>query len=126
MRRLLLIIGLMLCASSARAQTVACIGMTQPLFPMAFEQITVSNTAVGFTAATIGTSSSFNQAIVAVITVETNAIRFRDDGPDPTSTVGMPAGVLSQTIICGRQALLNAKFIRATADALISVSYYRR
>jgi hypothetical protein len=100
--------------------------MTQPVFPMAFEQITVSNTSVGFTAATIGTSSAFNQAIVAVVTVETNAIRFRDDGVDPTAAVGMPAGVLSQTIICGRQAVLQARFIRATADALISVAYYRR
>ena len=59
-----------------------------------------------------------------VISVETNAIRWRDDGTTPTASVGMPlatgaapyayAGVLSAL-----------QFIPQTGSAVIDVSFYR-
>ena len=48
----------------------------------AFEALTVSNSSVGFTTATVGVNDH------AFLTVEDAAVRFRLDGSAPTATVG--------------------------------------
>lgn len=56
----------------------------------------------------------------ALVTVETNDVRFTEDGSSPSATNGLylPAGFL------GELALPAAlKFIRVSADAKINVSY---
>ena len=85
---------------------------------VAFETITVSTTAIGFTSATFG------NADVAEVTLDGADIRFRLDGTAPTASVGhllRDGDVLTirnQTDIANFSAIRNAG-----ANATISVSY---
>lgn len=51
--------------------------------PIAYQQITVTNTAIGISAPTK------TGANAAMLQVEAAQIRWRDDGTDPTASVGM-------------------------------------
>ena len=88
-----------------------------------YQQMTVSTTAVALT-------SIPSQAYAAVIIVESNSIRARDDGTNPTASVGMPYGVSSLPqvfTICGRASLDKTRLIRAGgSDAAVNVSYYQK
>jgi glucose uptake protein GlcU len=55
---------------------------------LAFEQITVANTAIGFTASKI-TGAAFGQATIAICTLRTAEISYTFDGTTPTTTIGM-------------------------------------
>lgn len=55
---------------------------------VAFEQITVATTAIGFTAATIQAGNGHPQVTLASCRLETAQVRFTVDGTTPTSTVG--------------------------------------
>lgn len=93
-----------------------------------FEQLTVSNTAVGLTATKFAPNGlqDLNLATYAVADVETNNIRYRDDGAAPTSTVGQPALAGAQIQLVGAQALRDFQAIRSGAvDATLEISYYR-
>jgi hypothetical protein len=59
---------------------------------------------------------------IALITPETNGVRWRDDGVAPTASVGMPlaAGVSLQY----DGDLKKIQFIEQTASAKINISYY--
>src|SRR6266852_2716499 len=73
-----------------------------------FQTITVSSTAIGLTVP--------RGALFAVAVVETASIRYRDDGTDPTSTVGMLVSPSVVPItICNPTA--NFKMIRTAGDA---------
>lgn len=91
----------------------------------AFETITVSTVSIGFTAATYAPSGQ-DQASAALISLETNPIRFRSDGTDPTAAVGHPA-VAGQTIeVCGAPNVRKFRMIRSgAADGSATVSYFR-
>jgi hypothetical protein len=95
------------------------------LFPFAFETITVSTTALGFTAATLEPAGA-RPADLAVVTVESNAVRYRADGLNPTATVGHVAAADASLSVCGTHAIRRIRFIRKdAADSTLSVSYYR-
>lgn len=95
------------------------ISATPPqLTPLGYQQLTVSNTAVGLTVP-VG-------AEVALIQNETNGtnkVRWRDDGVAPTSAIGME-------LVPGVQFEYNGdldaiKFIKQTGvDAKLNISYY--
>ena len=59
---------------------------------------------------------------IALITPETQGVRWRDDGVAPTASVGMPiaAGVSLQY----DGDLKKIKFIEQTASSKINISYY--
>ena len=61
-------------------------------------------------------------ATLALIVPETQAIRWRDDGTDPTASVGMPVAAGSYLSYDGD--LNRIKFIQQSASAKINVSYY--
>ena len=61
-------------------------------------------------------------ATYAVLSVEGNAIRWRDDGTDPTATVGMPVAV-GQTVNYDG-SLSKLRMIAQTGTATVNVSYY--
>lgn len=61
-------------------------------------------------------------AIMAIITCETQAVRWRDDGTNPTATVGMPLAAGGYFIYNG--ALSAIKFIEQTTSAKLNISYY--
>ena len=95
------------------------------LNPMGFEQITVSTVSIGFTA-TLAYPTGGIQADMAQITLATNAATYRDDGIDPTATVGFPIAVGNQYMVCGLTAIKQARFIRVSADGTLNVLYYRQ
>jgi hypothetical protein len=61
-------------------------------------------------------------ATLALIVPETQGVRWRDDGTDPTASVGMPVAAGSYLSYDGD--LNRIKFIEQTASAKINVSYY--
>ncbi len=82
--------------------------------PLGYEQITGLSAAKGLTVPAAAT--------VCKIVALTQAVRWRDDGTDPTATVGMPLAVDTELQYGGDLSAI--KFIEQTASAEINVSYY--
>lgn len=61
-------------------------------------------------------------AQAAIIQVNTQNVRWRDDGTNPTSTVGMRLRSGSEFLYTGE--LSKIKFIREASGAILNVSYY--
>lgn len=123
---LLLALSLALVAQPAAPQAQgACIGFSEQVLPFGFESITVSTTAVGFTTATIAPAGA-GRASVAVVTTESNPLRWRADGTNPSSTVGHVAVADTTITICGITAVANFKMIRSGAsDATVRATFFR-
>jgi hypothetical protein len=90
--------------------------MTYPinLRPLGYQQITDVSAAIGLTAPA-GTA-------FAMITAGTSAVRWRDDGTDPTAGVGYPLPVNSELTYAGSFSAL--KFIQQAAGAVLDIVYY--
>lgn len=92
--------------------------------PYAFETITVSTAAIGFTTATMQAGDL--SPGLAVVTVESNPIRFRVDGTVPTSTVGHLSVAGDVLTVCGGSSVGRFSAIRQGAsNATLTVTYYR-
>jgi hypothetical protein len=98
---------------------------TELRVPVGHESITVSSTALGFTLAT-AFPDGLPGADMAVVTVETDAIRHWSDGTAPTATVGHKQAADSSYVVYGQACLRQHLMIRVTNDATVRVSYYRR
>jgi hypothetical protein len=61
-------------------------------------------------------------ATYAIIVPETQAVRFRDDGTDPTATIGFPVAIGQVLELVG--LLGPYRFIAQTAGAFVNISYY--
>lgn len=119
--------GLVISALAATPGKTAPGGCTNApsLNPFAFEQVTVSTASIGFTAATFAPSGQ-TPADFAVVSVESQAIRYRDDGVAPSTTVGHVVAAASSFTVCGLNSIRIVRFIRDDAsDATLDVSYYR-
>ncbi len=81
-----------------------------------YESITVGTSAVGIANAT---REGRNRAL---ITVETDQIRFRTDGPAPTASEGHLVDAGASIILESAPELVNFKAIRVTADATLKVT----
>ncbi len=79
-----------------------------------YQQITSLSAAVALTVP--------DGATMAVIVPEAQAIRWRDDGTNPTASVGMPVAVGVQFVYSG--ALSALKLIEQTASAKANITYY--
>ena len=87
-----------------------------------FESITVANTAIGFTAAIIGSTTDIVTEVDC--TLETAQIRFRVDGTDPTSTEGHILNVGSSIKLTNRAEIAKFKAIRTgAASGALKCSY---
>ena len=84
------------------------------LRPLGYQQITSLGSAVGLTVP--------SGATVALIEPETQSVRWRDDGTNPTASVGMMLAADDYIFYTGY--LENIKFIQVTASAKLNVSYY--
>jgi hypothetical protein len=84
--------------------------------PAGYQQLTSLATA---TALTVPAGAD-----VAIIQAEAQAVRWRDDGTDPTSSVGMRLAAGSDFLYTGRLSAL--RFIQddAVPPAILNVSYY--
>lgn len=87
-----------------------------------YQQITSLSASSALTVPTMDKNGSKQQPTIAIIIPETQAVRWRDDGTDPTSTVGMPlaAGVALQY----DGDLSKIRFIESVAGAKLNISYY--
>jgi len=82
--------------------------------PLGYQQITSLGSS---TALTVPAKSRR-----AIITAETQAVRWRDDGTAPTATVGMPVAVLTPFEYLGDLAAI--RFIEQVAGGKLNIAYY--
>ena len=89
----------------------------RPERPLGYQQITSLSTAQALTVPA-GT-------ILILVTCETQAVRWRDDGTNPTATVGYPLATNAELQYTGTPAALAAlRFIEQAASAKLNVCYY--
>ena len=89
---------------------------------LGYQQITSLGSAANLTVPARDKMGNKQQATIALITPEAQAVRWRDDGVAPTSTVGMPLAVGVTLQYDGD--LTNIKFIEQASGAKINISYY--
>lgn len=90
--------------------------------PLGYCQFTVSNTAVALSANCTVPAAARQFYAVA----ETAAVRWRDDGSAPTSTVGMPLPTGTQLTYTGLTSAIAAwEVIAQSGTATIDVSFYQ-
>ncbi len=89
-------------------------GLKSTTVCLGYQQISDLSASVGLTVPT--------GATMALITPETQGVRWRDDGPAPTGSVGMPVAAGAYLSYDGD--LRNIRFIQQTASAKLNVSYY--
>lgn len=82
-----------------------------------YEKITVTtNPAVGLT-------NIPDRCTEVLIIVETNDIRYRTDGTDPTSTTGMPMSAEQNIVFTKWQDITRFKAIAVSATAYLNIEY---
>jgi len=89
---------------------------------LGYQQITTLSAAVGLTVPDKDLNGLSCRPTMALITPETQGVRWRDDNVSPTSTVGMPlaAGVTLQY----DGDLTKIQFIEQVAGAKLNITYY--
>lgn len=90
--------------------------------PVGYRQVSVSTVAVGL--GTIPTGANR-----ALITVETDNIRWRDDSTPPTATVGMFVQQTQAFELSGPASISQFKAIRdtnATSDVILNINFYKQ
>ncbi len=89
-------------------------GLKSTTVCLGYQQITSLSSATGLTPP--------QGATLALIVPETQNVRWRDDGTNPTASVGMPIFVGASLSYDGD--FNKIKFIEETASAKLNVSYY--
>jgi hypothetical protein len=110
-----------------------------PLPAVDYESITVSTVSIGCTASkllvqTVLSGTSEGRAYIdnkrvdeALFTVETNPVRFRLDGTDPTAAEGHLLQAGDSIVVTGYSNLSKLRFIRqGAADGTVKATYYRK
>lgn len=87
-----------------------------------YQQITDLSSAVGLTVPVLDKNGLNQKPTFALIVAETEAVRWRDDGVNPTTTVGMPLAVGVPLQYDGD--LSRIKFIEQTSGGVLNISYY--
>jgi hypothetical protein len=98
------------------------IGLKAITTRLGYQQITTLSSAQSLTVPARDVNGLSVKPSIALITPETQAVRWRDDGTAPTASVGMPlaAGVTLQY----DGDLTKIQFIEQTASAKLNISYY--
>lgn len=86
--------------------------------PCGYQQITALSSAAGLTIPTTAQQRPTN----CIITAQTQAVRWRDDGVAPTATVGYPLAAGTELRYNGD--LNKIQFIEQAASAAINICYY--
>lgn len=89
--------------------------------PCGYQQIATLSSATALTIPT--TLCAANTVTFAVIVAEAQAVRYRDDGTDPSATVGQPMAVGVVLEYAG--SLSKIKFFEQTSGAKLNISYYK-
>ncbi len=101
----------------AAACLLACLGTTAFAESKGYQQSTSLSTSGAINLPSIPTSA---QSVV--IDIEGAGIRFRDDGTDPTSTVGRP--ISAGQSLCYTNDPHAIRMIGQTAGATVNATYY--
>lgn len=89
---------------------------------LGYQQITSLSSATGLTVPSKDVQGLSCKPSIALITPESQAVRWRDDGVAPTASVGMPLAVGVTLQYDGD--LTQIKFIEQTGSAKLNISYY--
>lgn len=84
--------------------------------PLGYQQLSALSAAVGLTAPT--------GAVYAIIQAESQNIRWRDDGTNPTASVGMYLALGGEMVYDGDFTKL--KFIEVVSGAKVNATFYGR
>ena len=89
---------------------------------LGYEQITTLTASTALTVPIRDVNGLSCRPAIAIITPETQAVRWRDDGVAPTASVGMPlaAGVTLQY----DGDITKIRFIEQSASAKLNITYY--
>jgi len=100
-----------------------------PYTPLGYCQITSLGSPVSLVTASCSTGSVPAGATIAEICVETQTIRYRDDGVAPTTTIGMPVAPGSSTFpSCFSYSIIPLsamQLIAVSGSPVVDVSFYR-
>lgn len=89
---------------------------------LGYQQITSLSSATGLTVPSTDLNGLACRPTIAIITAESQAVRWRDDDVNPTASVGMP--LASGATLQYDGDLSKIKFIEQTASAKLNVTYY--
>lgn len=89
---------------------------------LGYQQISTLTAATGLTIPVTSPSGLSVRPSIAIITPETQGVRWRDDGVDPTAAIGMPLAAGATLQYDGD--LTKIKFIEQVASAKINITYY--
>ena len=98
------------------------LGLKSVTVTLGYQQITSLSASTGLTIPVTDAFGNNIKPLIALITPETQAVRWRDDGIDPTASVGMPLAVGVTLSYDGD--LNKLRFIEQTASAKLNISYY--
>lgn len=118
MRHLLAVaaIAAALCAPAAAQITTPGL----PVVPVGYCQLTSVDTAVLISTCSGGIPAGANMMLMVA---EAQAIRYRDDGTNPSTTVGMPLAVAATIFYEG--TLSKVAVIGQTSGAKVNILFYR-
>ncbi len=86
--------------------------------PLGYQRITVLSASAGF-------SNVPDGAELVIVTAETQAVRWRDDGTPPTATIGYPLPLNAELQYSGGKAAIEAlRFIEQAASATLHACFY--
>lgn len=89
---------------------------------LGYQQITSLSSAASLTVPQTDLNGLACKPSLAIITAETQAVRWRDDDTAPTASVGMPLAAGATLQYDGD--LTKIRFIEQTASAKLNISYY--
>jgi hypothetical protein len=89
---------------------------------LGYQQITSLSASTALTVPIRDVNGLSAKPAIALITPETQAVRWRDDGVAPTATVGMPLAVGVTLQYDGD--LTQIRFFEQAASAKLNVAYY--
>ena len=89
---------------------------------LGYQQITSLSSAASLTVPQTDLNGLACKPTLAIITAETQAVRWRDDDTAPTASVGMPLAAGATLQYDGD--LTKIKFIEQLSGAKLNVSYY--
>lgn len=94
----------------------------------AHESITVSTTPIGITSTLLkqqlGSSTQSRGAAEALLSVETNSVRYTTDGTAPSATVGHLLAAGDVLVVSGVGNLQRLRFRAAAADGAVKVTLF--
>lgn len=87
-----------------------------------YQQISSLSAAAGLTVPVLTPNGLNGKPVFALIIAESAPVRWRDDGIDPTASIGMPLAIGVPLQYDGD--LTKIKFIQQSATAKLNISYY--